>query len=94
MSKDRIFTRQELIDLVWGNNVIISDRSIDVHIRNIRIKIGKEHGDMIKTISGKGYGIIESHEPNFFFIFSRGMMKAITFSMQDLCHLSNSAKFF
>ena len=64
MSKDRVFTRQELIDLVWGNNVIISDRSIDVHIRNIRIKIGKEHGDMIKTISGKGYGIIESHEPN------------------------------
>jgi len=64
VSKDRVFTRQELIDLVWGNNVIISDRSIDVHIRNIRIKIGKEHGDMIKTISGKGYGIIENHEPN------------------------------
>ena len=64
VSKNRIFTRQELIDLVWGNNVIISDRAVDVHIRNIRIKIGKQHGDMIKTISGKGYGIIESYEPN------------------------------
>ena len=49
----------ELIDLIWGDNVIISDRSIDVHIRNFRSKIGKQHGDMIKTISGKGYGIIE-----------------------------------
>ena len=64
VSKNKVFTRQELIDLVWGDNVIISDRSVDVHIRNIRIKIGKQHGDMIKTISGKGYGIIESYEPN------------------------------
>ena len=64
VSKNKIFSRQELIDLIWGDNVIISDRSIDVHIRNIRSKIGKQHGDMIKTISGKGYGIIESYEPN------------------------------
>ena len=64
VSKNKVFSRQELIDLIWGDNVIISDRSIDVHIRNIRIKIGKQHGDMIKTISGKGYGIIESYEPN------------------------------
>ena len=63
-SKNKIFTRQELIDLIWGDAVIISDRSVDVHIRNIRIKIGKQHGDMIKTVSGKGYGIIESYEPN------------------------------
>ena len=63
-SKNKVFTRQELIDLIWGDTVIISDRSVDVHIRNIRIKIGKQHGDMIKTISGKGYGIIESYEPN------------------------------
>ena len=64
VSKNKVFTRQELIDLIWGDDVIISDRSIDVHIRNIRAKIGKHHGDMIKTISGKGYGIIESYEPN------------------------------
>ena len=64
VSKNKIFTRQELIDLIWGDAVIISDRSVDVHIRNIRIKIGKQHGDMIKTVSGKGYGIIESYEPN------------------------------
>ena len=64
VSKNKVFTRQELIDLIWGDSVIISDRSVDVHIRNIRIKIGKQHGDMIKTISGKGYGIIESYEPN------------------------------
>ena len=63
-TKNKIFTRQELIDLVWGESVIISDRSVDVHIRNIRIKIGKQHGDMIKTISGKGYGIIKDYEPN------------------------------
>ena len=64
VSKNKVFTRQELIDLIWGDTIIISDRSVDVHIRNIRIKIGKQHGDMIKTISGKGYGIIESYEPN------------------------------
>ena len=63
-SKNKVFTRQELIDLIWGDSVVISDRSVDVHIRNIRIKIGKQHGDMIKTVSGKGYGIIESYEPN------------------------------
>ena len=63
-SKNKVFTRQELIDLIWGDSIIISDRSVDVHIRNIRIKIGKQHGDMIKTVSGKGYGIIESYEPN------------------------------
>ena len=64
VSKNKVFTRQELTDLVWGDNVIISDRSVDVHIRNIRVKIGKQHGDMIKTVSGKGYGIIADYGPN------------------------------
>lgn len=53
MSKpDKVFTREEIFDTVWGNDVIVGDRTIDVHIRRIREKLGV---DNIKTIKGVGY---------------------------------------
>ena len=47
----KVFTREEITDRVWGD-LIVGDRTIDVHIRKIREKIGSNH---IKTIKGVGY---------------------------------------
>jgi two-component system alkaline phosphatase synthesis response regulator PhoP len=48
----RVFTRQEIFHHLWGDEVIVSDRTIDVYIRKIREKVGDSH---IKTIKGVGY---------------------------------------
>jgi len=49
---EKVFTRDEIYQTIWGNDVIVGDRTIDVHIRKLREKIGEEH---IKTIKGVGY---------------------------------------
>lgn len=48
----KVFTRKEIFRLVWGDDVIVGDRTIDVHIRKLREKIGDKH---IKTFKGVGY---------------------------------------
>jgi len=48
----RVFTREEIFNHIWGSDVIVGDRTIDVHIRKLREKIGSEY---IKTIKGIGY---------------------------------------
>lgn len=48
----KVFTRDEIFSNVWGNDVIVGDRTIDVHIRKLREKIGDEH---IVTVKGVGY---------------------------------------
>ncbi|WP_010252826.1 response regulator transcription factor [Myroides injenensis] len=48
----KVFTREEILDAVWGNEVIVGGRTIDVHIRKLREKIGDK---MFKTIKGVGY---------------------------------------
>ncbi len=48
----RLFTREEIYDSVWGSDIVVGDRTIDVHIRNLRKKIGDRH---IITIKGVGY---------------------------------------
>ncbi len=48
----RVFLRNEILNEVWGNEVIVGDRTIDVHIRKIRQKLGV---DCIKTVKGVGY---------------------------------------
>ena len=48
----RVFLRNEILNQVWGNNVIVGDRTIDVHIRKIRQKLGI---DCITTVKGVGY---------------------------------------
>lgn len=53
MSKPgKVFTREEIFNKVWGTDVIVGNRTIDVHIRKLREKIGD---DYIKTIKGIGY---------------------------------------
>jgi two-component system alkaline phosphatase synthesis response regulator PhoP len=48
----KVFTRDNILSEVWGDDVLVVDRTIDVHIRKIREKIGDER---IKTIKGVGY---------------------------------------
>ena len=48
----RVFLRNEILSQVWGNDVIVGDRTIDVHIRKIRAKLGI---DCITTVKGVGY---------------------------------------
>lgn len=53
-NSNKVLSRQQLLDGVWGNNVFIEDRCIDKHICAIRKKVSP-YGDHIKTISGVGY---------------------------------------
>jgi two-component system alkaline phosphatase synthesis response regulator PhoP len=48
----RVFLRNEILQKVWGTDVIVGDRTIDVHVRKIRQKIGV---DLISTVKGVGY---------------------------------------
>jgi two-component system alkaline phosphatase synthesis response regulator PhoP len=50
----KVFTREEILEKVWGNEVVVGGRTIDVHIRKLREKIGD---DFFKTIKGVGYKI-------------------------------------
>jgi two-component system alkaline phosphatase synthesis response regulator PhoP len=48
----RVFTREEIFDKIWGSDVIVGNRTIDVHIRKLRERLGDEY---IKTMKGIGY---------------------------------------
>jgi two-component system alkaline phosphatase synthesis response regulator PhoP len=52
----KVFKREEILDVVWGNEVIVGGRTIDVHIRKLREKIGD---DRFKTVKGVGYKFVE-----------------------------------
>lgn len=53
---EKVFTRDEIYTSVWGDNIVVGDRTIDVHIRKLREKIGQEH---IRTIKGVGYKFVD-----------------------------------
>lgn len=52
---DKVFLRDEIYKAVWGDNVVVGDRTIDVHIRKLREKIGNDH---IRTLKGVGYKFV------------------------------------
>jgi len=52
---DKVYTRESILNKVWGMDVSVVDRTIDVHIRKIREKIGD---DRIQTIKGVGYKFV------------------------------------
>lgn len=52
---DKVFKREEILERVWGNDVIVGERTIDVHIRRLREKLGI---DTIQTLKGIGYKLI------------------------------------
>jgi len=56
---EKVFTREEILNKVWGTDVVVGDRTIDVHIRKIREKLKL---DQIKTIKGVGYKFTLNNE--------------------------------
>jgi len=51
----KVFKREVILDKVWGNEVVVGGRTIDVHIRKLREKIGEDH---FKTVKGVGYKFV------------------------------------
>jgi two-component system alkaline phosphatase synthesis response regulator PhoP len=49
---NKVFTREEILSSIWGNDVVVGDRTIDVHVRKIREKLETPN---IRTIKGVGY---------------------------------------
>ena len=52
---DKVFKREKIMEAVWGNDVVVGDRTIDVHIRKLREKMGNAY---FKTIKGVGYKFV------------------------------------
>ncbi len=52
---EKVFLREEIYTTVWGNDIVVGERTIDVHIRKLREKLGSKH---IKTVTGVGYKFI------------------------------------
>ncbi len=53
---EKVFTRDEIYSAIWGDAIVVGDRTIDVHIRKLREKIGE---DFIKTVKGVGYKFVD-----------------------------------
>ena len=51
----KVFKREDILDKVWGNEVVVGGRTIDVHIRKLREKIGD---NSFKTVKGVGYKFV------------------------------------
>lgn len=56
---DYVFERDVILEKVWGSEIVVGDRTIDVHVRKLREKIGD---DYIKTIKGIGYKFVEKQD--------------------------------
>jgi two-component system phosphate regulon response regulator PhoB len=55
---DRVFSREELLTMVWGADIHVEVRTVDVHIRRLRLALNGEDGaDIIRTVRGGGYGL-------------------------------------
>jgi two-component system phosphate regulon response regulator PhoB len=53
---ERVYSREQLLDNVWGTNVYVEDRTVDVHIRRLRKALSEfSHDHMIQTVRGAGY---------------------------------------
>lgn len=53
--QDRVYTRGQLLDQVWGGNVYVEERTVDVHIRRLRKALGERHDNLVQTVRGAGY---------------------------------------
>ncbi|HEV8564539.1 MAG TPA: winged helix-turn-helix domain-containing protein [Actinomycetota bacterium] len=58
----RIHTREAILRGVWGYDYYGGMRTVDVHVRRLRAKLGQEHGRMIETVRGVGYGLTDRLE--------------------------------
>lgn len=53
--QDRAYSRAQLLDMVWGGNVYVEERTVDVHIRRLRKALGSQHDHLVQTVRGTGY---------------------------------------
>lgn len=53
--QERVYTRSQLLDQVWGSNVYVEERTVDVHIRRLRKALGPQYDHLIQTVRGAGY---------------------------------------
>lgn len=53
--QDRAYSRGQLLDMVWGGNVYVEERTVDVHIRRLRKALGSQHDHLVQTVRGTGY---------------------------------------
>ena len=53
--QERVYTRSQLLDHVWGGNVYVEERTVDVHIRRLRKALGSDYENYIQTVRGTGY---------------------------------------
>src|SRR6476660_2868631 len=58
----RVFLRSELIDAALGDDAMVMERTIDVHIRSLRRKMGKK-ADLVETVRGVGYRFRDAEQP-------------------------------
>ncbi|HYH35376.1 MAG TPA: winged helix-turn-helix domain-containing protein, partial [Nocardioides sp.] len=60
----RVFTRQQLLQEVWGYDYFGGTRTVDVHVRRLRAKLGPEHETLIGTVRNVGYRfVLPAQEP-------------------------------
>ncbi len=55
---DRVYTREQLLDQIWGMDYFGGTRTVDIHVQRIRKKLGREFEDVIQTVYGVGYKAI------------------------------------
>eukprot|EP01030_Chromulinospumella_sphaerica_P007813 gene7812-7642_t len=53
--QERAYTRGQLLDQVWGGNVYVEERTVDVHIRRLRKALGDAYENLVQTVRGTGY---------------------------------------
>ncbi|ALZ82856.1 MULTISPECIES: phosphate regulon transcriptional regulator PhoB [Pseudomonadaceae] len=53
--QERAYTRGQLLDQVWGGNVYVEERTVDVHIRRLRKALGETYENLVQTVRGTGY---------------------------------------
>ncbi len=53
--QERVYTRGQLLDQVWGGNVYVEERTVDVHIRRLRKALSPSHDHLVQTVRGTGY---------------------------------------
>ncbi len=58
---DHVFTREVLLDRIWGMNYLGESRTVDVHVGTLRTKLGSQ-GELIETIRGVGYKMVRNYE--------------------------------
>ena len=62
----RVYSREQLLDCVWGHDIYVKERTVDVHIRSLRKALNGDDGqNLIRTVRGGGYSLDET--PKIFY---------------------------